>query len=82
MDDFKWYFIAVAIIFSAMFISVSIENSNQKEIIVACYEAGKLNCEQLINNIGSRESGNPQVSKTLRSQFDSDRACIEPRFYK
>lgn len=46
----KWYFIAVAVIFGAMaagmaFDNVS-ENQAKRDIVVACYNAGKENCQQ------------------------------------
>jgi hypothetical protein len=43
---FKWYMIALAIIFVGMFVTISIEEGYSRDKVVACYEAGKLNCEQ------------------------------------
>ena len=43
----KWCFIALAIIFAVMFVSRIFESKYDKEIVVACYESGKLDCEKL-----------------------------------
>lgn len=50
-NDFKWFMISFGFIFTALIISMGISLSNKdlynKEIVVACYESGKLNCEKL-----------------------------------
>lgn len=45
----KWYFISTALIFIVMFISIALESKYDKEIVVACYEAGKLDCDKIKN---------------------------------
>lgn len=46
-DDMKWYFISFAVIFLGLFIMTSLEEKYEKDIIVACYEAGKLDCDKI-----------------------------------
>lgn len=49
--DGKWFFIAIAVMFGAMFAGMAVseraEALAKRDIIVACYQAGNKDCDKL-----------------------------------
>jgi hypothetical protein len=54
-SDMKWFFIAAAVIMAAPMASTAVDhystNMARRDIIVACYNAGRPNCEALWSTI-------------------------------
>lgn len=49
--DMKWYFIAAGVTMVALFGGMAVEkwstNSAKRDIVVACYNSGKQDCDKL-----------------------------------
>jgi len=49
--DMKWMFIAMAVVFSAPMVVSAVDkyskNNAKRDIIVACYNAGNKNCQEI-----------------------------------